>query len=164
MIQTIFDLIDTRAFSSLWYWILVAVVWSVVTRRVLEIPIDLALRARTEPAAEVLTRELLTWRRMRPGTVWVVVVSCALTVLLVLGFGSGFEAAQAVAMLAVPVTAVQLLDMRAARRAQSAADGAALARVLLGHHVVVQVIAFASIGATALFGMVKVLRAHYLGV
>ncbi|MFT3689209.1 component of SufBCD complex [Paenirhodobacter sp.] len=158
----IFDLIDTRAFGSLWYWILVAAAWGMVTRRVLDVPLDLAFRARVDAGAEVLVRGLLAQRRV-PGLPRVVLVSCALTVLLLLGFGEGYELAQAVALIAVPVTLVRLLDLSAARRARAAPDGPMLAQVLLSHHVVVQVVAFAVIGGTAWYGMRQIVRAHFLG-
>lgn len=163
MIQTIFDLIDTRAFSSLWYWVVVAGVWSVVSRRVLGVPVELVIRARHQPEAAALLRGLLP-PPARPGAVRVVIVSCLLTVLVMLGFVHGVELAQAVSLIVLPLAGVWLLDLRAAHRAAGVTEAEPLVRLLLGHHFLVQFIGFAAIGIAALYGMLQVLRAHYLGV
>ncbi len=42
----IFDLIDMRSFSNLWYWIALAVTWSSTSHWVLGVPFDMVLRAR----------------------------------------------------------------------------------------------------------------------
>ena len=44
--RLIFDLIDLRSFSNLWYWIALAVAWSSASHWVLGIPYDMVLRAR----------------------------------------------------------------------------------------------------------------------
>ena len=44
--QTIFELIDMRSFSNLWFWIALAVVWSSASHWVLGVPWDMALRAK----------------------------------------------------------------------------------------------------------------------
>ena len=44
--DVIFDLIDMRSFSNLWYWIVLAVMWSSVSHWVLGVPFDMISRAR----------------------------------------------------------------------------------------------------------------------
>ena len=44
--QLIFDLIDLRSFSNLWYWIALAVTWSTASHWILGVPFDMVLRAR----------------------------------------------------------------------------------------------------------------------
>ena len=44
--RALFQIIDLQSFSSLWYWIVVAVTWSSVSHFVLGIPYDLISRAR----------------------------------------------------------------------------------------------------------------------
>ena len=44
--QLVFDLIDLRSFSNLWYWIALAVTWSTASHWVLGVPYDMVLRAR----------------------------------------------------------------------------------------------------------------------
>ena len=45
-LQIIFEVIDMRSFSNLWYWIALAVVWSTTSHWVLGVPYDMILRAR----------------------------------------------------------------------------------------------------------------------
>ncbi len=44
--QVIFELIDMRSFSNLWYWIMLAVMWSSASHWVLGVPFDVISRAR----------------------------------------------------------------------------------------------------------------------
>ena len=43
--QSIFELIDMRSFSNLWYWIALAVMWSTASHWVLGVPWDMVIRA-----------------------------------------------------------------------------------------------------------------------
>ena len=44
--EALIQVIDLRSFSSVWYWIGLAVVWSSVSHWVLGVPYDLIMRAR----------------------------------------------------------------------------------------------------------------------
>lgn len=44
--QTLFEMIDMRSFSNLWFWIALAVMWSTASHWVLGVPFDMVLRAR----------------------------------------------------------------------------------------------------------------------
>ncbi len=44
--ETIFELIDMRSFSNLWYWIVLSVLWSTMSHWVLGVPFDMVQRAK----------------------------------------------------------------------------------------------------------------------
>ena len=43
--SAVFELIDMRSFSNLWYWIALAVVWSTTSHWVIGVPFDMLQRA-----------------------------------------------------------------------------------------------------------------------
>lgn len=154
--------IDMRSFSSLWYWIVLAVLWSSVSHWVLGIPFDMITRARKqggEAGADMTTLARVNARRMlyisRNGGVWVIgIVFCLLTVLGLLAILFRVELAQAVLLLFAPMVLVGYLSLRLALRVETdAPEGAALIRVLMRHRFMVQLIGMISIFVTALFGM-----------
>ena len=49
--QMLFDLIDMRSFSNLWYWIALGVIWSSASHWVLGVPYDMINRARRDEGA-----------------------------------------------------------------------------------------------------------------
>ena len=51
---TVFELIDMRSFSNLWYWIALAVTWSSASHWVLGVPWDMAIRARKGQGAQAM--------------------------------------------------------------------------------------------------------------
>ncbi len=163
--DTVFELINMRSFSNLWYWIALAVTWSSASHWVLGVPFDMVLRARRKGgrAAEdlvTLTRvnvaRLLTIGR-EGGVVLSVGVSFVLTCLGVLGFGYGMEFAQAVFLIAFPLSFVGLLSLRAAGRFEPLLnDGIApdaLARLLARHRVSIQAVGMVAILVTTMWGM-----------
>ena len=111
-LQMIFDLIDMRSFSNLWYWIALAVTWSSTSHWVLGVPFDLVLRARRRggTAADDLrdmlrinvARLLLIGRE--GGLVLTLLVSFLLSVLMMLGFVYKVEFCQAVVLILAPLT------------------------------------------------------------
>ena len=46
--NVIFELIDMRSFSNLWYWIVLAVLWSTASHWVLGVPFDMISRAKKQ--------------------------------------------------------------------------------------------------------------------
>jgi len=175
ILQTIFDLIDMRSFSSLWYWIAMAVLWSTTSHWVLGVPFDMVLRARRKggAAAEDLValttinvRRLLTIGR-EAGMALVLVVSCLLSMLVVLGFVYRMEFAQALALLTVPMAAVGLLSLRAAARLEpvlaAGSDAETVSRALMRHRVAIQAVGLVAITATSLWGMLQNLQLSVLG-
>lgn len=169
--STVFEVIDMRSFSNLWFWIVLAVVWSSASHWVLGVPFDMVGRARRqggqaatdlEDLVRINTNRLLFI--IDEAGLWVAGLGSAfLTGLAVLGFGYAVETAQAVFMLAFPMTLVALVSVFSSRRIQNGeGQGEALWRRLRLHRIVVQFIGMISIFVTALWGMFQNLSAHVL--
>jgi hypothetical protein len=121
---SIFELIDLRSFSNLWFWIALAVVWSSASHWVLGVPFDVILRAQNKGAkAEADLQDLVRINVNRILTIsdtsWLLIAGLggfALTALALLGFRYGVEFAQALFLLALPLSLVWLLSVRAAHK------------------------------------------------
>ena len=172
LFDNVFVLIDTRSFSSVWYWIALAVMWSTVSHYTMGVPHDLITRARRRGGvaaedAEVLAHIQVRRRlaAMRSAGHWITgFVATVLTVLLVLGFGYGVEIAQALFLLLAPLSLTGLLALRAALRIEAGDErGAALWRRLGRLRLATQVIGMISIFVTAMWGMWRILTASVLG-
>lgn len=168
----IFELIDMRSFSNLWYWIALAVLWSTASHWVLGVPYDMVLRARrhggqAEQDLEDLVR--INTNRMlfiaQVSGLWILGFGCfLLTGLAMLGFVYGLEIAQAVFLLAFPMAIVGLMSLSTARLIQlEAAVGDRLRKRLARHRLYVQMTGVVSIFITALWGMYQNLTIGVLG-
>jgi hypothetical protein len=160
--EKIFELIDMRSFSNLWYWLFLSVFWSASSYYTLGVPAELLRRARgtggqaladVETLATLQARRLLTMFR-RAG-VAIVAFACFLhSMLLAMAVGYSVEFAQAVLCFSVPLTLLIALSLRTARMVEAGdASGAPLLRRLRRQRVTVQAIGMVSIFFTALFGM-----------
>ncbi len=168
--QVLFELIDMRSFSNLWYWIMLAVMWSSASHWVLGVPFDLISRARRQGGAlqddlEVLVR-INTGRMLdiaQTAGVWLVAFLCfLLTALLVLAVYYKVEFAQAVLFLLVPMSILSLLSLRTAGLIVGGENsGEALHRRLIRHRIATQALGMVSIFVTSMFGMYANL---YIGV
>lgn len=160
----IFDLIDLRSFSNLWYWIALAVTWSSASHWVLGIPYDMVLRARRlggraeadlEDIARVNVARIL-YIVNEAGVILIALLAFALTTLALLGFVYKVEFAQAVFLIAAPLSVVGAMSVATARRIAAGTErGEALRRRLALHRVGVQVIGMISIFVTAFWGMLQ---------
>ena len=172
MYGTIFEAIDMRSFSSLWYWIMLAVVWSLVGHRVLGVPVDMISAARrhggqAEQDLEDMVR-INVLRRLHfaaQGGIWALALGCfGMTVLLILGWGYGLELAQAIFLLGFPLGVVVVLSFLTARRIRTDdPQGEALHRHLMRHRFRVQTVGMGAIFITALWGMNANLTINVLG-
>ena len=97
-------MIDLRSFSSVWYWIVLAVVWSSVSHWVLGVPYDLITRARRkggqaqqdlEDIVRVNVNRLLNIAQSA-GLILTGFIFFMLTMLGGLGFYHGIELAEAI--------------------------------------------------------------------
>ncbi|MDJ0630355.1 MAG: component of SufBCD complex [Rhodobacter sp.] len=170
--DTVFELIDMRSFSNLWYWIALAVVWSTMSHWVLGVPYDMVQRARrvggqTQADLEDLVR--INVNRLlfigRVSGLWILAITCAvLTGLLMLGFWYWVEFAQALFLLLFPLAIVGLVSLATARRIE-AGEGAgdALYRRLRWHRLYVQMIGLVAIFVTAMWGMYQNMTVGALG-
>ncbi len=162
--KLIFDLIDFRSFSNLWYWIALAVTWSSASHWVLGIPYDMVLRARraggqAEADLEAITRvnvSRILYIVREAGAILVSMLAFALTTLALLGFVYRVEFCQAVFLIAAPLSVVGAISVANARQIEAGAErGEALRRRLALHRVMVQVIGMVSIFVTAFWGMLQ---------
>lgn len=170
--QVIRELIDLRSFSNLWYWIILAVLWSSSSHWVLGVPFDMISRARRDGGAtqddlEALVR-INTSRMLyiaRTAGIWLVgLVFFLITVLTVLGFVYNIEFAQAVLLLLVPVCILAVLSQRTAGLIEAGENaGAALHRRLVRHRISTQALGMVSIFVTSLFGMYQNLNIGAMG-
>lgn len=157
---TVFEVIDMRSFSNLWFWIALAVMWSTASHYVLGVPFDLVTRAqRAGGEAEADLRDLVRVNVNRllyiasASGLWLIALGCfVLTTLALLGFVYSVEFAQALFLIGFPMSLVFLLSLRTARRIR-AADGVGLHRMMVRHRRMVQVIGMVSIFVTAMWGM-----------
>jgi len=160
--QTVFELIDMRSFSNLWYWIALAVAWSSASHWVLGVPWDTVLRARRVGGqSEQDLTDLVRINSNRilhiadVSGVWLILLSFFVHTLLIgLGFFYAVEFAQAVFLILGPMTLVGAMSVRTARiiRAESCV-GDDLRRRLGRHRFWVQLIGMLSIFVTSLWGM-----------
>lgn len=170
--KAIFELIDMRSFSNLWFWIALAVVWSSASHWVLGVPYDMVIRARRSGGQAMGDLETITRinaARMChiadvSGLVLLGITCFLISTLAVLGFLYDIEFAQAVFLLALPMSLVGYLSLRCADHILSAAlAGDDLVRRLTRHRTVTQMLGTFSIFVTALWGMYQNFTIGVLG-
>lgn len=168
----IFELIDLRSFSNLWFWIALAVVWSSASHWVLGVPFDLVLRAhRRGGQVEEDLRDLVRVNVNRlhyiadtAGVIVVGVLSFLLTVLGILGFFYWVEFAQALLLIALPLSLVWFISIRTARRLSAdRLTMAELYRRIRRLRFFIQLIGMFSVLVTSFWGMYVNSTAGVLG-
>lgn len=159
---TLFEVIDMRSFSNLWFWIALAVVWSTVSHWVLGVPFDMIQKARKIGGqAEIDLHDLVRINVNRllyigqvSGLVLLASLAFLLTSLGILAFAYDVEFAQAVFMLAFPLTLVGAMSLSTSQViAREQPHGEALYARLSKHRVITQLIGMISIFVTAMYGM-----------
>lgn len=160
--RALFQVIDIRSFSSLWYWMAVAVVWSSVSHYVLGVPYDMIQRARRHGGqaeqdlhdmVRVCVNRLLHISHTA-GMIIMALLCFILSSLAVMAFGYGAELAQAVFLLAFPMSLVGAVSLASARQiAELNPQGEDLYRALNKHRLWTQVIGMIAIFITAMYGM-----------
>lgn len=160
--QTLFELIDMRSFSNLWFWIVLAVTWSTASHWVLGVPYDMVLRARrqgNQAEADLEDMVRINVNRLlfiaQVSGLWILGFTCfGLTMLVLLGFLYDMEFAQAVFLLAFPLSLIGVLSLSTARLIQGeGATGDRLHKRLTRHRLYTQIIGMLSIFVTAIWGM-----------
>ena len=160
--QLLFELIDMRSFSNLWYWIALGVIWSSASHWVLGVPYDMVYRARKEQGqalADLETLVRINVTRMlhasRSYGTWLIGVVCFMvTVLGLLAFWYNVEFAQAVLFLFAPLCILGYLSLRTSVKIEAGdGQGEPLFRRLGRHRLSVQVLGMLSIFVTSLYGM-----------
>lgn len=170
--QTIFELIDMRSFSNLWFWIALAVMWSSASHWVLGVPFDMVVRARRHGGqAQIDLQDIVRVnvnRLLYIGHVsglWLLGLGCFfLTGLVLLGFVYRMEFAQALFLLLFPLALLFAMSLNTAARIHAQAlEGEALRARLLRHRVYTQMLGVVSIFVTSLWGMYQNLSLGVLG-
>lgn len=161
LIETVFEIIDMRSFSNLWFWIVLAVLWSSTSYWVLGVPFDMIQQARREGGqvqqdledlVRINTSRLLMMIE-RSGLVGTALLCFWGTGLGLLAFYYDVEFAQALFLLFAPLTLVVWQSIRASRRIHAESmDPETLHRALIRHRRVTQVIGMLAISVTALYG------------
>lgn len=164
------EVIDLRSFSNLWYWIVLAVLWSTASHWVLGVPYDMVQRAARghersmhdlQILAEVNVNRILTI--IEVSGVWATAIATfVLTGLAVLGWFYGIEFCQAVFLLLFPMTLVGAWSIRTARKLR-AAGFADVPQHLRAHRIGVQMLGVVFIFITAFWGMWVNVRIGPLG-
>lgn len=159
---SLFELIDMRSFSNLWFWIALGVVWSTASYYVLGIPFDMIQRARRqgdqaavdlEDMVRINVNRLLYIANVS-GLLLASFMCFTLSTLGMLAFFYRVEIAQAVFLLALPLTAVGALSISTARLIQAEnATGERLHKRLMRHRLYTQIIGMVAIFVTAMWGM-----------
>lgn len=154
------EVIDLRSFSNLWYWIVLAMMWSSLTHWVLGVPYHLVARARRGDAradqdmhdlARINSERLLALTEgAAPGLV--AVSAFVATGLAATGWLYGVEFFQALFLLVFPAMLVGGLTVLRARKL-SQADYANVAQQLRWHRVYIQMMGVVFIFLTAFWGM-----------
>jgi len=176
------QLLDGRAFGSIWYWLLLASAWALSLRGVVGVPAEVAARAARveaeepdDPAALALLDWLsLTLPRWRAGRTEAVVLTAGGTFLVSvtasLGFGLGLEGAQALTLLIGPLLLLLALRVRLAGRLSrdlAAAETGTLApnlaarqaaRAAMRHRRLALLLSLATVAASSAWGTLWTLR------
>jgi hypothetical protein len=172
LLENIFELIDMRSFSSVWFWIVLAIAWSSASQTVMGAPYDLIVKARRKggQASEDLNTIVGIFVRRRLTVVrraghWVLGFQLmVLTAVCIMAFGYGLEFAQAVFLLLLPFALTQFLSVRLAFRIEhDQMQDDRLYRALLRHRLWIQFIGLIAIFVTAIWGMLHVMTASVLG-
>ena len=157
------EVIDMRSFTSIWYWIVVAVMWSSTAHWTMGVPFDAVTRARRAQGGAA-QEDLETLVRVNcnrlvhimdvSGPMVIAFLFFLLSILVILGFWYGIEIAQAVFLLLGPMSLVFILSVRHARNIRARGTHGNDLRSHLGRQRLVnQVIGLVSIFVTAFWGM-----------
>lgn len=171
--QHLLELIDTRSFSNMWYWIALAVVWSSASHYAIGVPFDMVTRAgRKGGQAQADLEDMVRvncGRILYIGSIsglWIVgILAFFLTGLALLGWVYDIEVAQAVFLIAFPLSLVGALSLSTAQLiSDHGLRGDDLLKRLHRHRFWVQMIGVNAIFITAMWGMYQNIKiAGYFG-
>ena len=163
------ETLSLRAFDSLWFWLILGCGWTFATSRVLGVPWDLVQRGWTSDVDGMAELEALVHifaNRVlalfdRAG-VWILgLVSFIYTVLGVAGFMYQVQFAQAVLILAFPMSLMVPLNVSTAGRIITQnLYGDALCVILRRHRFLQHILAGVSILISALWGVWQMLLGY----
>ncbi|MXU65853.1 component of SufBCD complex [Oceanomicrobium pacificus] len=164
------QIFGTGQIFSLWYWLLTALIWVVVSHSTLGVPNDLAIRARRgEDAArsDIVTLAGIHARRLDEGFqlfgAWISgLLAFVLTVLALTGLWLRVEPVAALFLLALPLSLVLFRRRRlAARVLREEPDAEALLDMIGWHRFWTQAIGLLSIFLAVFIGvMLHLIRTY----
>ncbi len=154
------EVIDLRSFSNLWYWIVLAILWSTLSHWVLGVPFHTVLRARrghAQSAEDIRTLAQINVRSIlsvvdEAGAFLVGFAAFVVTGLAVLGWGYRVEFCQALLLLVLPLIAVASLTVLTARKLDRTGFDNLIGALRL-HRFLVQAMGVVFIFVTAMWGM-----------
>lgn len=175
--NSLIDLLDSRSFGTIWYWLVVIGTWSLSGRSVIGVPVEIVGRARAalaEGQGEApVVLHLLDWLSLvlprwrlggREGAAFLGATGFVLTSLAILGFGYDLELALAAFLLLFPFAVLFCLRVMLVRRLmpllQAAEQGARpvadiapeAVRQMVIHRRLVTILSMVAVAATALLG------------
>lgn len=169
-IEGLMAVLDTRSYASVWYWLLLAGLWSWLGRGALGVPGDLVRAAQRGDADEAAQRTLLDWISLaaprwrvtpRDGTILIAAAAFVTSALAVLGFGFDVQVAQAMTLLLAPLMLLAVLRVRLAARLEAiiraggespAAAAGQAARAIGAHLRVTLILSAIAVGVAAVCG------------
>ena len=163
MFETVLSTIDLRSFSNAWFWIMLVLAWSSMTASLVGVPYDMVVRARRHGGQAMLdleTQALVQSRRRiaiiaQSGVALMAIWAAMLTMFVTLGFVYGFEMAQALAFLLLPLSIAVLIGLPLTHRiAAGVLTGEQLVKSLMWHRFKMMSLGLVSILLTTLWGMV----------
>lgn len=169
-LDLITEVIDLRSFSNLWYWIVLAILWSSMSHWTIGVPYHIVTRARRGDAQShndmmVLARmnaERITQFADTSGVLATGFGCFVLTGLAVVGWAYGVEFCQAIFLLLCPSMIVLAIGVWTSRRLR-ANDYGNVAQILRQHRTVVQMLGVVFIFVTAFWGMYQNVNVGPLG-
>lgn len=128
-LDIILSFLDSRSFATIWYWIMLVTVWTMIGRNVLGVPPDVIRRVPRDPQGadtpealvllDWLSLVLPRWRLEPTEAAWLLgIASFLASSLVLLGFAYGLELAQALVVMLLPVALNMLGGLRLASRLQ----------------------------------------------
>lgn len=169
-LDLITEVIDLRSFSNLWYWIVLAIMWSSMSHWTIGVPFNLVTRARRGDAqsqADMMVLTRMNAERMvafadTSGTMATGFATFLVSSLAVVGWGYGVEFCQAIFLLICPALIVMAIGVWTSRRL--VADGYVnVANILRQHRTIVQMLGVVFIFLTAFWGMYQNVNVGPLG-
>lgn len=164
------EVIDLRSFSNLWYWIVLAILWSSMSHWTIGVPFHLVTRSKRGDAQAhedmlVLARmnadRLLTFAETS-ATLATAFSTFLLTGLAIIGWAYGIEFCQAIFLLLCPSMLVLALGVWTSGRLRKD-DYQHVPQILKQHRTIVQMIGVVFIFVTAFWGMYQNVNVGPLG-
>lgn len=158
----IFELIDMRSFSNLWYWIALAVFWSVSSHFIFGVPNDMVQRAKREggPVADdMMDLARINITRMtdivdQAGTAIAGLGAFIVVTLGILAVRYQIEFAQALLFIVGPFLIISFLTYRRSVMIKKEnPDFEALVKHIRRHRLHIQLLGVVCIFATSIWGM-----------